>query len=124
MIILSPRSLERLAKRRLLRHGVTVERDGGEVFLCEDVRVAIGTQYGFNFFTTYRRRLRPLESQDYVMDVLRNKVNRYVKNWVWKQHRKKVDGQKAEQQYRVDQAVGELSEAIDHVTKIRSTNIK
>lgn len=124
MISLSPRSLERLAKRRLLRHGITVERDGGEVFLCEDVRAAIPTKYGFNFFTTYRRRLRPFENGDRVMDVLRNKINRFVKNWAWKQHRKKVDGEKAERVYRRDQAMGELVEAVDFATKIRSTNIK
>lgn len=124
MMQLSPRSLERLAKRRLLRHGVTVERDGGEVFLCEDVRVAIGTQYGFNFFTTYRRRLRPFENGDSVMDVLRNKINRYDKNWALKQHLKKKAKDKADQQYKVDEAMGELEEAINHVTKIRSTAIK
>ncbi len=122
MISLSPRSLERLAKRRLLRHGVTVERDGGEVFLCEDVRVAIGTQYGFNFFTTYRRRLRPFENGDNVYDVLKGKINRYVRDWALKEHLKKKAGEKKEQTYRRDQAMGELLEAVEHVQKIRSTS--
>ena len=117
----SPKTLERLINRRLLRHKIEALIDEGEVFFCERVRIAFATKYGFNHRTHYVRQLRTFDNDDRVSDVLRNTLNRHEKNWAKNQYQKKKDGIVKDLTYNRDQAVGELDEALDHVVKIRNS---
>jgi hypothetical protein len=113
-------SRKRLIQRRLLRKGIDAVIEGGEVFFCEPVTTVIPTRFNFNHFVTWHRQLRTFENGDCVSDILLNKVNRFERNWAYKMMKKKQAHMKKERAYDRDEAVGELTEMINHVSKIRS----